>query len=89
MRKLAESRRSVYTIYYKFDYGKDDLVKSFYKASLFESFDSSCFEDGDVPLTRSLLAVPITGSLVIEAHLIDLDSGDVILDDNAYLKLFS
>ncbi|GJW12154.1 zinc finger, CCHC-type containing protein [Tanacetum coccineum] len=64
----------------------DDLVKSFYKASLFESFDSSSFEDGDVPLTRSLLAVPITGSLVIEAHLIDLDSGDVILDDNAYLK---
>ncbi|GKG00944.1 hypothetical protein Tco_0305649, partial [Tanacetum coccineum] len=44
------------------------------------------FEDGDVPLTRSLLAVPITGSLVIEADLIDLDSGDVILVDNAYLK---
>ncbi|GJY81033.1 hypothetical protein Tco_0493784 [Tanacetum coccineum] len=72
--------------YDKFDYEKDDFVKSFYKASLFESFDSSGFEDGDVPLTRSLLAVPITGSLVIEADLIDLDSGDVILDDNVYLK---
>ncbi|GJW30080.1 hypothetical protein Tco_0046955 [Tanacetum coccineum] len=43
--------------YDKFDYGEGDLVKSFYKASLFESFDNSGFEDGDVPLTRSLLAV--------------------------------
>ncbi|GJX68152.1 hypothetical protein Tco_0303879 [Tanacetum coccineum] len=52
---------------------------SLYKASLFGSIDGSGFKDDDVLLTRSLLAVPITGSLVIEARLTDLDSGDYIL----------
>ncbi|GKA46197.1 hypothetical protein Tco_0738993 [Tanacetum coccineum] len=66
--------------YDQFDYGDDNLVKRFYKASLFESYDGSVLEDGDVPLTRSILAVPIKGSLIIEAHLTDFDSGDVILD---------
>ncbi|GJT52480.1 ribonuclease H-like domain-containing protein [Tanacetum coccineum] len=64
--------------YQKCDYG-DNLVESLYKASLFESFDGCDFKDGDVLLTRSLLAVPIKGSLVIEARLTDLASGDYIL----------
>nr|GEY33080.1 RNA-directed DNA polymerase, eukaryota, reverse transcriptase zinc-binding domain protein [Tanacetum cinerariifolium] len=62
--------------YDKFDYGDD---KSFYKASLLESFDGSVLEDGDVPLTRSMMVVPIKGSLIIEAHLTDFDSEFVIL----------
>ena len=64
--------------YDEFDYGDDKLVKSFYKASLFESFDGS-FKGGDVPLTRSILAVPIPGSLIIEARLTDFESGNVVL----------
>ncbi|GKD98069.1 hypothetical protein Tco_1381966 [Tanacetum coccineum] len=64
--------------YQKCDYG-DNLVESLYKASLFESFDGCDFKDGDVLLTRSLLVVPIKGSLVIEARLTDLASGDYIL----------
>ncbi|GJW72796.1 hypothetical protein Tco_0132166, partial [Tanacetum coccineum] len=64
--------------YQKCDYG-DNLVESLYKASLFESFDGCDFKDGDVLLTRSRLAVPIKGSLVIEACLTDLASGDYIL----------
>ncbi|GKD50431.1 hypothetical protein Tco_1279407 [Tanacetum coccineum] len=57
----------------------DEFLRSLYKASLFGSIDGSGFKDDDVLLTRSLLAVPITGSLVIEARLTDLDSGDYIL----------
>nr|GEY72410.1 hypothetical protein [Tanacetum cinerariifolium] len=44
----------ILTYYGDFDYGDDNLVKSFYKVSLFESCNGSIREGGDVPLMRSL-----------------------------------
>ena len=66
--------------YDNFDYGDDKLVKSFYKAMLYEEYGSVLEVGDDVPLTRSILAVPITGSLIIEARLTDFESGEVVLN---------
>ncbi|GJX19290.1 hypothetical protein Tco_0221967 [Tanacetum coccineum] len=64
----------------------DATIESLYKASLLESFDGSGFEDGDVRLTRSVLAVPMTGSLVIEARLKNLATRDYILHGSCVFK---
>nr|GEW31935.1 arginine--tRNA ligase, chloroplastic/mitochondrial [Tanacetum cinerariifolium] len=55
----------------------DPFIKDYYTASLFRS----CFDTKitGIPLTRSMLAVPTKGSIVIVAHLSDVDSGVTIL----------
>ena len=58
------------------------MVKSFYKALLYEESSSVLVVGDDVPLTRSILAVPITGSLIIEARLTNFESGEVVLKDH-------
>ncbi|GJT24166.1 arginine--tRNA ligase, chloroplastic/mitochondrial [Tanacetum coccineum] len=70
----------IFAYYKEFD-SRDVLVESLYKASLFESFGGSGFKDGSLVLTRSRLAVPTKGSLVIEARLKDFKSGAYILRD--------
>ncbi|GKB10862.1 arginine--tRNA ligase, chloroplastic/mitochondrial [Tanacetum coccineum] len=55
----------------------DPFIKDYYTASLFRSrFDP---KKTGIPLTRSMLAVPAKGSIVIVAHLLDVDSGVTIL----------
>ncbi|GJX27036.1 arginine--tRNA ligase, chloroplastic/mitochondrial [Tanacetum coccineum] len=79
---MGSNRRvcgEILAYYGEFDYGDDNLVKSFYKASLFESYYGSVREGGDVPLMRSVLAVPFNCSLIIEARLTDFKSKKVIL----------
>ncbi|GKD36799.1 hypothetical protein Tco_1257006, partial [Tanacetum coccineum] len=70
----------IFAYYKEFD-SRDVLVESLYKASLFESFGGSGFKDGALLLTRSRLAVPTKGSLVIETRLMDFKSGAYILRD--------
>ncbi|PWA79554.1 arginine--tRNA ligase, chloroplastic/mitochondrial [Artemisia annua] len=67
----------------EFDYQCDnDFQKGFYMALLYEHGFGSGAIAGDIPLRKSLLAVPNEGgSLIIEAKLMDVESGDVILDD--------
>nr|GEY80802.1 arginine--tRNA ligase, chloroplastic/mitochondrial [Tanacetum cinerariifolium] len=78
---MVSNRRvcgEILTYYGYFDYGDDNLVKSFYKASLFESCNGSIREGGDVPLMRSLLDVPFNCYLIIEARLTKFKSKKVI-----------
>nr|GEY28755.1 arginine--tRNA ligase, chloroplastic/mitochondrial [Tanacetum cinerariifolium] len=77
---MVSNRRvcgEILTYYGYFDYGDDNLVKSFYKASLFESCNGSIREGGDVPLKRSLLDVPFSFYLIIEARLTKFKSKKV------------
>ncbi|GKB26594.1 hypothetical protein Tco_0865995 [Tanacetum coccineum] len=77
----------IFAYYDKCDCG-DALVDSLYKASLLESFDGSGFKDGDLVLTRSVLAVPIPGSLVIEPRITKLDSRVHILRGYCMFKSY-
>ncbi|GJV85410.1 arginine--tRNA ligase, chloroplastic/mitochondrial, partial [Tanacetum coccineum] len=66
-----------------FDYQCDnDYQKGFYMALLYEHGLGAGAIVGDIPLRKSLLAVPNeSGSLIIEAKLMAAESGEVILDD--------
>ncbi|GKD28082.1 hypothetical protein Tco_1234296 [Tanacetum coccineum] len=66
-----------------FDYQcDDDFQKGFYMALLYEHGLGAGAIAGDIPLRKSLLAVPNeSGSLIIEATLMDAESGEVIIDD--------
>lgn len=62
-----------------FKKNEDPLVKNFYTTLLYEGhFDSKIA--GEVPLKKSMMAVPAKGSIMIKARLFDVDSQAGILD---------
>ncbi|GJZ67567.1 hypothetical protein Tco_0630807 [Tanacetum coccineum] len=65
-----------------FPYSSDNLVKGFYKTRLFEPDVDSGLWAGPIRLTKSALAAPRNGSLVIEANLRELHSDRLIMDGN-------
>ncbi|GJX70711.1 hypothetical protein Tco_0307882, partial [Tanacetum coccineum] len=69
---------------FPFDY--DPVEKSSYTASLFELDDSSILKSGPIKLKKSRIAVPRKGSLKIKAHLIEVNSGSMILDTSCVFQ---
>ncbi|GJX88599.1 arginine--tRNA ligase, chloroplastic/mitochondrial, partial [Tanacetum coccineum] len=65
-----------------FPYSSNLIVKGFYKTRLFEPDVDSGLWAGPIRLTKSALAAPRNGSLVIEAKLREVDSGRLIMDGN-------
>lgn len=62
-----------------FDYGCSPAEEVDYKAMLFETEQNEVIKPGKINLMRSVLSVPAQFSLVIDAHLTDSTSGDIIL----------
>ncbi|GKA50192.1 hypothetical protein Tco_0743265 [Tanacetum coccineum] len=78
-----EVHAEVYAFYGSdfFDKNEDPFVKNFYTASLYEGHIAG--KVGEVPLKRSMMAVPAKGSIIIKAQLHDYDSkGHGYLDED-------
>ncbi|PWA86518.1 arginine--tRNA ligase, chloroplastic/mitochondrial [Artemisia annua] len=68
-----------------FPYGRRPMHAS-YVALLFESDLPLLLEDGEIKLKRTMLAVPLNGSLIINVKLVDVDSEEVLFQDSRTFK---